>query len=140
MSFASARGQALRSAILPVLLYGSVGYAVLGWARGGLHPLQQHVIFAVGMLVFWRYGWQLMHYLRAAWYAAWHYPRLRAAARRVAAGRAWPGRIFIVLPSYLEEAWVSMEAMQALMSNVAAIPCKATIVAAVGSDQDEMVI
>src|SRR5205085_516421 len=69
-----------------------------------------------------------------------HYPRLRAAALRVARVRPWPHRIFIVMPSYLEEAWVSVEAMQALMSNIASLPCKVTLVAAVGSDQDESVL
>ena len=44
------------------------------------------------------------------------------------------------MPSYLEEPWVSVEAMQALMSNLAALPCRATVVAAVGGDQDEAVI
>jgi glycosyltransferase Alg8 len=140
MNFVSQRTQALRSAILPVLLFGGAAYFVLGWARGGTQPLQQHVLLAIGVLAFWRYGWQLVHYLRAAWYAAVHYPRLRAAAWQATAERQPPSRIFVVLPSYLEEAWVSMEAMQALMSNIAALPCQATIVAAVGSDQDEMVI
>jgi glycosyltransferase Alg8 len=140
MRRASVRAQALRSAALPLLLYGGGAFLFLTWARHGLHPLHEDVLLAIGVLAAWRYGWQSLHYLRAAWYSLWHYPRLRAAAQRVTAGRAWPGRIFVVLPSYLEEPWVSMEAMQALMSNIAALPCKVTIVASVGSDQDESVI
>lgn len=136
----SPRAQALRSALLPLLLFGGGGLAFIAWARGDLRMLHAHVILAISVLAIWRYGWQLLHYLRAAWYAAWHYPRLREGARQVARGRPWPSRIFVVLPSYLEEAWVSMEAMQALMSNIAALPCKATIIASVGSDEDETVI
>jgi glycosyltransferase Alg8 len=136
----SPRAQALRSAILPLLLFGGTAFAFLAGARDGLHPLHQHVIVALGVLAFWRYGWQLVHFARSFWYAHWHYPRLRAAARHVASQRPWPKRVFVVVPCYMEEPWVSMEAMQALMSNIAALPCKATVVASVGNDQDESVI
>lgn len=140
MRTASPRAQALRSVLLPLLIFGGGSYAFLYWARQGLHPLHPEVVLTFGVLAFWRYGWQLLHYTRAAWYALWHYPRLRAAAEHVAATRHWPARIFVVLPSYLEEPWVSTEAMQALMANIAALPCRVTIVAAVGSDEDEAVI
>ena len=137
---ASPRAQSLRSALLPLLVFGGGAFLFLHWVRTSLQPLDEDVVLAIGMLAVWRYGWQMVHYMRAAWYGLWHYPRLRAAARRVAAGRLWPSRIFIVLPSYLEEPWVSMEAMQALMSNIACLPCRATIIASVGSDEDETVI
>jgi glycosyltransferase Alg8 len=140
MKRASVRAQALRSVLLPLLVFGGGAILFLTWARSGLHPLHEDVVLAIGALAVWRYGWQLLHYARATWYALWHYPRLRAAARRAATGRHWPARIFVVLPSYLEEPWVSMEAMQALMANIAALPCKVTIIASVGSDQDESVI
>ena len=136
----SPRAQALRSAVLPVLVFGGGGAAFVAWARHDLNMLHEHVIIAISLLALWRYGWQLLHYLRSAWYALLHYPRLRETAWHAARGRPWPSRIFIVLPSYLEEAWVSMEAMQSLMSNIAALPCKATIIASVGSDEDESVI
>jgi glycosyltransferase Alg8 len=140
MKRASLRAQALQSAVLPLLLFGGFAFAFLVWAREGLHPLHENVILAFGALAFWRYGWQLMHFVRSFWYGHWHYPRLRAAAQGVAARRPWPKRIFVVVPCYLEEPWVSMEAMQALMSNIAALPCRATVIASVGSDQDESVI
>lgn len=136
----SPRAAALRSALLPVLLYGAASYFFLYWMRDGLHPLHPQVILTFGVLAFWRYGWQVLHILRAAYYSLWHYPRLRAAAQHVTATRHVPRRIFVVVPSYLEEPWVSMEAIQALMSNLAALPCHATVVAAVGSDQDESII
>ena len=136
----SPRVQALRSAVLPVLLYGTASYLFLYWMRERLHPAHPQLLFTFGVLAFWRYGWQLVHIARATWYALWHYPRLRAAARRIAADRHVPRRIFVVVPCYMEEAWVSMEAMQALMGNLASLPCEATVVAAVGCDEDESAI
>jgi glycosyltransferase Alg8 len=140
MTVHSPRAAALRSALLPVLLYGACSYLFLYWMREGLHPLHPQVLLTFGVLAFWRYSWQLVHIARAAWYATWHYPRLRAAARSVAAQRHCPRRIFVVLPTYLEEPWVCMESMQSLMSNLAGLPCKATVIASVGSDQDESVL
>ncbi|MDB5900653.1 MAG: hypothetical protein JWP41_4255, partial [Ramlibacter sp.] len=140
MKRASLRAQGLRSVVLPLLVYGGAALAFLVWARRGVHPLHESVILALGVLAFWRYGWQLVHFFRSFWYSHWHYPRLRAAARNVASKRPWPKRIFVVVPCYMEEPWVSMEAMQALMSNIAALPCEATVVASVGNDQDESAI
>ncbi|MDB5750323.1 MAG: hypothetical protein JWP65_744 [Ramlibacter sp.] len=140
MSHGTGRAHALLSAIPPLLLFGGAALAFLLWGRGVLHGMHAQVILAFSLFALWRYGWQLTHYLRAAWYAGWHYPRLRAAAEQAAAGRAWPSRIFVVVPSYLEEAWVSASAMQALLANLAELPCKATVVVALGSDQDEAVV
>jgi glycosyltransferase Alg8 len=134
------RLQALRSAITPLLLYGGAALAVFLWGRDALHSIHHQVLILISAFAFWRYGWQLLHYLRAGWYAGRHYPRLRATAQQVARERAWPQRIFVVVPSYLEEAWVSHEAMRALMTNLLAVPCRSTIVVAAGSDRDEQVI
>lgn len=138
---ASRRTQALLSAVPPALLIGGGALAFLLWAREELHArLHFEVLVAFSIFALWRYGWQLLHYVRAGWYAGWHYPRLRAAARQVAAQRPWPARVFVVVPSYLEEAWVSTQAMQALMTNLLELPGRATVVVACGSAEDEAVI
>jgi glycosyltransferase Alg8 len=134
------RLQTLCSAAGPMLLYGSAALAVFLWGRDELHAIHEEVLILISAFAFWRYGWQLLHYVRAGWYAGWHYPRLRDAAQQVAQRRVWPSRIFVVVPSYLEEAWVSTQAMQALMTNLLEVPCHATVVVAAGSDRDEQVI
>ncbi|MDB5858167.1 MAG: hypothetical protein JWQ76_1856 [Ramlibacter sp.] len=134
------RGQALLSAVPSLLLYGGAAWLFLSWGHGILHQVHRHVLLLLSVIALWRYGWQLLHYARGAWYAAVHYPRLRAAAQQVAAQRAWPQHVYVVVPSYLEEAWVSQQAMQALMYNLGELPCSATVVVAAGSDEDEAVI
>jgi glycosyltransferase Alg8 len=136
----TSRLHALASAVAPVLLYGGTALLLFTWLRGELHGLEEEVLVVISAFAVWRYGWQLLHYLRAGWYALWHYPRLRAAARQVAQSRPWPRRIFVVVPSYMEEPWVSREAMPALMTNLLALPCQATVIVAAGSDGDEQVI
>lgn len=140
MSHPVGRGHALLSAVPPVLLFGGAAVAFLAWGREVLHGMHAEVVVAFSLFALWRYGWQLTHYVRAGWYAGWHYPKLRADAELVAAERAWPARIFVVVPSYLEEPWVSTAAIQALLANLAELPCKATVVVAVGSDDDEAVV
>lgn len=140
MSDGGKRWHAILSAIPPVVLFGGAAVAFLLWGRHELHGIQEEVVVLVSAFALWRYGWQLLHYLRAGWYSAWHYPRLRAAAQEVAQARPWPKHIYVVVPSYLEEAWVSSHAMQALMGNLLALPCQSTVVIAAGSDDDEAVI
>ncbi|MCG2595162.1 glycosyltransferase [Ramlibacter sp. XY19] len=134
------RAQALLSALPSLLLYGGGAWFLLGWGHDILHDVHRHVLLLLSVIALWRYGWQLLHYLRSAWYSAVHYPRLRAAAQEVAAQRAWPKRVYVIVPSYLEEAWVSQQAMAALMANLRELPCRATVVVAAGSDADEAVI
>lgn len=140
MNQRTGRGHALLSAVPSVLLFGGAAFLFLLWGRDVLHGMHAEVVVAFSLFALWRYGWQLTHYLRAGWYAGWHYPRLRADAQQAAAGRPWPARIFVVVPSYLEEPWVSTSAMQALLANLAELPCHATVVVAVGSEQDEALI
>lgn len=140
MTARTTRLQALGSAVAPVLLYGGAALAVFLWGREELHAIDSEVLVAISAFALWRYGWQFTHYFRAGWYAGWHYPRLRAQAQRSAHGRPGPRRVFVVVPSYLEEAWVSQDAMQALMANLRALPCQATVIIAAGSDADEQVI
>lgn len=134
------RLQNLASAVAPVLLLGGAALAFFIWGREELHALGAEVLVVISGFALWRYGWQLVHYLRAGWYAGWHYPWLRIAARQVAQGRPWPKRVYVVVPSYLEEAWISQQAMQALMANLLELPSHATVIVAGGSDRDEQVI
>ncbi len=134
------RFHALLSAFVPLVLFGGPALAFLLWGRDELHAMREEVVVLISVFAIWRYGWQLTHYIRAGWYAVWHYPRLRTNAQNAAHGRAPPQRIFVVVPSYLEEDWVTQEAMQALMFNLLELPCKATVVMATGSEKDDAVI
>lgn len=134
------RSHALLSAVGPLLLFGVPAAAALVWGRAHLHGLQFGVLVAIGVFGLWRYFWLFLNYLRAAVYAHSHFPRLRAHAEAIAAARPWPKRVFVVVASYLEEPWVSIESLQSLMANLADLPCDVTMVVAVGSDQDEALI
>ena len=60
----SPRGAALRSALLPLLLYGSAGAGLLWWGHRELGDLQRELVVVLTLFALWRYGWQLLHYAR----------------------------------------------------------------------------
>ena len=140
MKPSAARRHALFSALAPALLIGSAAVALLAWLRPHAYGLRHELVIAIGLFALWRYGWLVVNYVRAAIYSRSHYPWLRRQAEHIAAQAPLPQRVFVVVASYLEDPWVSAEAFQALMANVASLPCRVTVVAAVGSDADEAVI
>ena len=136
----AARGAAWHSLALPLLVYTALALPLFLWSRREAHPLGHETLLAIGVFGAWRYGWQLLHYVRAWLYSRFHFPGLRRQADAFAAAGRYPSRVFVVVASYLEEPWVSVESFQSLMANLSDLPCEATVVVAVGSDADEAVI
>ena len=134
------RHAAWRSLLVPLLFWTALALPLFFWARHHAYPLEHGALLAIGVFGIWRYGWQWLHFLRAWIYARFHFPSLRRHADAVAATGRFPSRVFVVVASYLEEAWVSVESFQSLMANLAELPCAATVIVAVGSDADEAVI
>ena len=134
------RAAAWRSLASPLLVYCALALPLFFWAKHQAYPIGREALLAVGLFGAWRYGWAFLHSLRAWIYANFHFPALRRQADAVAAAGHFPRRIFVVVASYLEEDWVSVESFQSLMANLADLPCEATVVVAVGSDEDESVI
>ena len=128
------------SLALPLLFWTALALPLLLWSRREAYPLEHGALLAIGVFGIWRYGWQWLHFLRAWIYARFHFPGLRRHADAVAASGGFPSRVFVVVASYLEEPWVSVESFQSLMANLSELPCEATVIVAVGSDADEAVI
>jgi glycosyltransferase Alg8 len=134
------RSAAWRSLLLPLLAWTALALPLFLWSRRTAYPLEHGALLAIGVFGVWRYGWQWLHFVRAWIYARRHFPALRRQADAVAAAGRFPRRVFVVVASYLEEPWVSVESFQSLMANLSELPCQATVIVAVGSDADEAVI
>ena len=91
-------------------------------------------IFIIGA---WRYGWFLIHIVRAWIYSHRVFPRLRALARQSA---VFPRRLFIVVPSYGEEAFISRKVFSALLDEISRLPSAVVLVVAVGSREEAELI
>jgi mannuronan synthase len=114
------------------LLVLSIPPGALGHVSGGL--------IVVGVIGAWRYGWALVNYLRATWYRAVAYPRLKAKA--VAAEAALPvqGHAYFLITSYKIDTETSRRVYRALFRAAAAAPGGATIVASVVETADVRLI
>lgn len=134
------RKEGLISLILPFTFYLSIVVIIIFSIWPYFYYIKNEALIVLGIFSAWRYGWQVIHYCRSGWYGLVHYPRLRRLALKGITDSAYPEHIFFVIPSYNEEPWVSVEAIQSIMSNMTQIPCSATMIIATGSDEDDNVI
>lgn len=114
------------------LLVLSIPPGALGQVSGGL--------VVVGVVGAWRYGWALVNYLRACWYRAIAYPRLKA--RSDAAHSALPvtGHAYFLITSYKIDTDTTRRVYRALFRAAAAAPGGATVVASVVETADARLI
>ena len=128
------------SLVPPIVIYGSVGFIVGYSIWPYFYHIKNETIIVLGVFASWRYGWQVINYIRATIYAYLYYPRLKRRVSDLPEHGRYPNHIFFVIPSYKEESWVSFETFQSIMSNLADIPCHATLVVATAADRDEALI
>ncbi len=134
------RRVALHSLVAPALFYGLLGVGILWLMWPYFYYVKNETVLLLGAFALWRYSWMILNFSRSLLYGWYVYPRLQQKAYTLPAKDKYPDRIFFVIPSYCEESWVSVECFQSLFSELASIPCAATIVVASGSDQDDAVI
>lgn len=134
------RREGLQSFVAPAILYGLLSYAIAWSMWPYFYLVKNETIIVLGVFALWRYGWQITHYVRALLYGLIHYPMLRRKACSLPGEAAFPQHIYFIIPSYREEPWVSVEAIQSVLSNMVDIPSAATLIIATGSDRDDAVI
>lgn len=132
--------EGIQSAFGPALFY--IGFALcLGYSFWPyFYIVKNETLITIGLFAAWRYSWQVNHYCRALVYSLFHYPKIRHLIRKAAQKDLYPEHIFFIIPSYNEEAWVSVETFFSIMSEISRIPSKATLIVSTGSDEDDAVI
>lgn len=134
------RRSALHSLVLPALLYSSLAILIAWVMWPEFYYIKNRTIIVLGTFALWRYSWGALNYIRSLIYGLYAYPRLKRKAYALPEDQRYPKRIFFVIPSYAEEPWVSMECFQSLLSELASLPCAATLVVATASERDDAVI
>ncbi|MBB5755155.1 glycosyltransferase [Prosthecomicrobium pneumaticum] len=120
----------------PWLLAG----AVLVWATllvlvEGPIAARERVFLVLGVLGAWRYGWALLHLVRALAFLRIVMPRKRARARRADIA-AEIDHVYAVVCSFGIPAWQFRAVYRSLIENCLATGLPATIVASITSDRD----
>lgn len=114
------------------LLVLSIPPGALGHVSDGL--------IVVGVIGAWRYGWAAVNYLRAVYYQAVAYPRLKARARAAHAAEPVRGHAYFLITSYKIDTATTQRVYRALFRAAAAAPGGATIVASVVDTADMRLI
>lgn len=134
------KNNSLPSAVIPIFFYLSISFGFYALSRPHLTAPEGHWIAAFGVFAIWRYGWQIINYCRAGYYAFVRYPYLRMLTEQQAQESRYPKHLFFIIPSFKEEAWVSVETFQSILSNLASVPCTATLIVSTGSDEDDAIV
>lgn len=122
--------------ILGHLIYLAVlALLVLAIPPGALGHVSDGLI-VVGTVGIWRYGWAAINYLRAVWYQAVAYPRLKARALAAQAAEPVRGHAYFLITSYKIDTDTTKRVYRALFRAAAAAPGGATIVASVVDTAD----
>ncbi|BAN69253.1 glycosyltransferase [endosymbiont of unidentified scaly snail isolate Monju] len=128
------------SLIVPAIVYLSLAVAILYAMWPYFYHIKNETFIVLGIFASWRYGWAITHYIRAVIYEFFRYPRLRRLTHDLPPDQRYPSHIFFIIPSYREEAWVTLEAIHSLFSNLAEIEITATFIVATGSDEDDKAV
>lgn len=108
-----------------------------------LSPLQSKasIIWPLGLIATWRYGWQSIHFLRAEHFKQSVFPAWRKKADQIAADTAaLPEHIGVVITSYRMSATENFEVYSALFQELKAYGAPATVVASVTDDGDARLV
>ena len=92
---------------------------------------------ALGGLALWRYGWWLIHLVRAQYYGQVHYPRLAATAAAVWTQGWRPERLHFLLTTYRERPQTIKAVVAGICAEIRSIGRPATIWLGSKEDVDE---
>ncbi|MFK5948694.1 MAG: glycosyltransferase [Methylococcales bacterium] len=134
------RTEGVISLILPAITYATLAAAIFYSMWPYFYHIKNETLIVLGAVGIWRYSWLTLNYIRSSIYNSYYYPRLKRRVASLAEEKKYPDHIFFIIPSFREEAWVTVETFQSIFSNLATVPCKATLIVATGSDQDDAVI
>ena len=128
------------SFVKPALFYFSLSMALLYISLPYMQHVHKSIIIGAAFIGSWRYSLMLINYVRAYIYAKRTYPAYLKAIKALPLTKRYPEHLYLIIPSYKEDAWVTTEVFQALFSALNQLKCSATIVVATGSPQEDSVI
>lgn len=131
--------EGILSFIGPSIFYITVAFAIGYTFWPYFYYIKNEHIIVIGIFAVYRYLWLLTNYLRSLIYHHFYYPKLREKAFKIWRERPdlYPKRIYFVIPSYMEEPWITVEMLQSVMSELSRLPCSATLVVATATEEED---
>lgn len=131
------RRDGLMSLIEPAIIYTLCASILLYLMWPYVYYAKNEVIIVLGMFAAWRYGWLLLNFSRAFIYAKFVYPLLKKKISQLDEEVKYPKHVYFSIPSYKEEAWVSVETFKSIMNELSRIPSSATLIVSTSGDPQE---
>ena len=131
------RSDALKTLIIPTVVYVGIASILLYTMWPYVYYAKNGTIIMIGLFALWRYGWLILNALRALIYGRFAYPLLKKKIKKLDEAMKYPKHIYFLIPSYKEEAWVSIETFKSIFNELLSIPSHATIIVATSGDPEE---
>ncbi len=131
------RRESLLSFLGPGVVYlvSAFGIGYIFWPY--FYYIKGEHIIAVGLFTLWRYTWLFANYIRSLIYHHMVYPRLKRRAMALWNRKNKRPHLYFVIPSYMEEPWITVEMLQSILSELSKVNCTATLVVATASDEED---
>ena len=118
-----------------------VGAAVLLVPRSAVDAVGHEILFVPALIGLWRYGWGLVHLIRAVVWRRLVFPRLRAQADALPPlSTSSAPELFLIATTYRIPAATTLACWQALIAQAWAWPGRVTLVASIVERADEILI
>ena len=140
MKYRNGKKSALLSFIPVGAFYISIALVLLYLIYPKISLLKNHILITLTIFAMWRYGWMLLNYARAFIYRFYAYPKLKQKIEALPESLRYPKHLYFMIPSYKEEAWVSIETFRSILTEVESIPSDITIVVATAEDEEDAII
>ena len=132
---------ALISLIEPTLIYVSLAMVIIYIMWPYVYYAKNETIIVIGLFAFWRYGWLGLNMARGFIYNKFVYKGYLKKIEKLDKSKRYPDHIYFLIPSYKEEAWVSIETFKSIFNELLTIPSHATIVVSTsGSSEEDTII
>ncbi len=132
---------ALRSLIEPTIVYVGLAFIIMYIMWPYVYYAKNETILVIGVFAFWRYGWLSLNIIRGFIYNKFVYKKFLKQIDALEEDKKYPDHIYFLVPSYKEEAWVSIETFKSIFNELLTIPSHATIIVSTsGSTQEDSII
>ena len=125
------------SALVVALAYaGTVCLLIAFLPREAFDSTSHIFILSIGLISAWRYGWWLVHCVRAVIYRRITFPKLRRAGDEVTARGFRPGHVYVLCTSYRIEPSITYAVYEGVVRNALDYGVPTTVFAAISDRTD----
>ncbi len=128
---------ALISLIEPSIIYLSIAAVIIYIMWPYVYYAKNETLIVIGLFAFWRYGWLSLNMLRGFIYNKFVYKKFLKKISSLDEKDKYPDHIYFLIPSYKEEAWVSIETFKSIFNELLTIPSHATIIVSTSGTKEE---